>query len=95
MKEKFPVQSTHSKDPILGIHVDILTNFRLSGKNLQLESLGKKYSDLIKELAPKIMSSSFLKNRFELTQTTKSISGRKYIKVYIILGAFPEWYIPI
>ena len=37
----------NSKDPIFGIHVDILTNFRLSGENLQFEPLGKIYSDLI------------------------------------------------
>ena len=27
-------QPTHSKDPISVMHLDILTNFRLSGKNL-------------------------------------------------------------
>ena len=27
-------QSTHSKDPNLGMHMDILTNFWLNGKNL-------------------------------------------------------------
>ena len=68
-------RSTHSKDLIFGIHVDILTNFQLSGKNLQLEPLGKKYSNLIEELAPKIMSSSLLSSTFGLTQATKSISG--------------------
>ena len=46
-------RSTQSKDPIFGIHMDILTNFRLSGKNLQLGPLWKKYSDLIEELARK------------------------------------------
>ena len=65
-------RSTNSKDPVFGMHMDILTNFRLSGKNLRLEPLGKKYSDLIEELAPKIMSSSFLMSTFGLTQTTKS-----------------------
>ena len=69
-------RSMHSKDPIFGMHMDILTNFRLSGKNLRLESLRKKYSDLIEELVPKIMSSSFLKGTFGLTQTTKSCNGR-------------------
>ena len=53
-------RSTHSKYPIFGIHMDILTNIQLSGKNLQLEPLGKKYSDLIEELAPKTMSSSMI-----------------------------------
>ena len=65
-------RSTNSKDPVFGMHMDILTNFPLSGENLRLEPLGKKYSDLIEELAPKIMSSSFLKSTFGLTQTTKS-----------------------
>ena len=46
--------------------MNMLTNFRLSGKNLQLEPLGKKYFDLIEELAPKTMSSSFLKARLSL-----------------------------
>ena len=27
-------RSTHSEDPIFGMHMDILTNFRLSGENL-------------------------------------------------------------
>ena len=53
-------RSTHSKYPIFGIHMDILTNIQLSGKNLQLKPLGKKYSDLIEELAPKTMSSSMI-----------------------------------
>ena len=66
--------STLSKDPVFGMGLDILTNFRLSGKYLQLEPQGIKYSDLIEELAPKIMSSRFLKSTFGLTQTTKSIS---------------------
>ena len=35
-------QSTHSKDQIFGMHMDILTKFRQSRKNLQLEFLGKK-----------------------------------------------------
>ena len=71
----------HSKDPVFGRHTDMLFNFELSGKNLQLEPLGKKYSNLIEELAPKIMSSIFLKSTFGLTQTTESISGRmKYHK---------------
>ena len=65
-------QSMHSNNLTFGIHMDMLTNFRLSGKNLQLEPLGKKYSNLIEEYASKIMSSSFLKNTFEFTQTTKS-----------------------
>ena len=74
-------RSTHSKDPIFGRHMDILFNFLLNGKNLQLEPLGKKYSNLIEELAPKIKSSIFLKTTFGLTQTTESISGRmKYHK---------------
>ena len=55
-------QSTHSKDPIFGIHMDIITNFRVSGKNRQLEPLGKKYFNLIEESAPQI----------GLTQTKKS-----------------------
>ena len=46
-------RSTQSKDLIFGIHMDILTNFWLSGKNLQLGPLWKKYSDLIEELARK------------------------------------------
>ena len=33
-------RSTHSKTPIFGMHMDILTNSRLSGKKLQLEPLG-------------------------------------------------------
>ena len=49
-------------------------------KNLQLEPLGEKYSNLIEELAPKAMSSSFLKSTFGLTQTKKSISGRMKYK---------------
>ena len=67
-------RSTLSKDPVFGMGLDILANFRLSGKYLQLEPQGIKYSDLIEELAPKIMSSRFLKSTFGLTQTTKSIS---------------------
>ena len=51
-------QSTQISYPIFGMHMDILTNFRLSGKNLQMEPLGKKYSDLIEQLALKIMSCS-------------------------------------
>ena len=75
-------QSTCSKAPIFIIYMDTLTNFPLSGKNLQLEPLGKKYSDLIEKLAPKIMSSSFLKSTFEVTQTTKWCNGRmKYLKL--------------
>ena len=58
---------THSQDPIFGIHMDILTNFRLSGKNLWLEPLGKKYFDLIEELVPKTMSSSLIKRTFGFT----------------------------
>ena len=27
-------RSTHSEDPIVGIHMDILTYFRVSGENL-------------------------------------------------------------
>ena len=69
-------QSAHSKDQIFGIHMDMLTSFRLSGKNLQLDPLGKKYSDLIKELSPKIMSSSFLKSTFGRTQTAELCNGR-------------------
>ena len=42
-------RSTHNKDLIFGT----LINFRLSGKNLQLKPLGKKYFDLIDELARK------------------------------------------
>ena len=41
-------------------------------KNLQLEPVEKKYSDLIEELAVEAMSSSFLRSTFGLTQTTKS-----------------------
>ena len=59
------------------LHIWIyLTNFWLSEKNLQLELLGKKYFDLIEELSPEIMSSSFLKSTFEVTQTTESCNGR-------------------
>ena len=58
------------------MHMDILGNFLLTEKILQLFPLGKKYSDLIEGLPPKIMSSSFLKSTFELTQTTKLISQR-------------------
>ena len=61
--------------------MNMLTNFRLSGKNLQLEPLGKKYFDLIEELAPKNNELQLLKGTFELTQTTKSCNGRmKYLK---------------
>ena len=63
MKEKLHAQysqSTHSKDPIFMMHMDILTNFRLGGE---------KYSNLIEELAPKIMRSNPLKS-------TKLINGR-------------------
>ena len=70
--------------------MDTLPNFRLNGKNLQLEPLGKEYSDLVEELIPKIMSSSFLKKTFGLTQTAKLfVEGRNIInfKVKIILGA--------
>ena len=75
-------QSTCSKAPIFIIYMDTLTNFPLTGKNFQLEPLGKKYSDLIEKLAPKIMSSSFLKSTFEVTQTTKWCNGRmKYLKL--------------
>ena len=56
--------------------MDILGNFLLTEKILQLFPQGKKYSDLIEGLPPKIMSSSFLKSTFELTQTTKLISQR-------------------
>ena len=74
-------QSMHSKYLIFEMHIDVINNFRLSGKNLQLEPLGKKYSDLIEELAPEIMSSNFLKSTFGPLQTTKSMSGRmKYHK---------------
>ena len=40
-------QSTRSKYPIFGIHMDILTNFRVSPKKLRLEPLQRKYFDLI------------------------------------------------
>ena len=74
-------RSTYSKDPIFGMQIDILTNFRLSGKSLQLEPLEKKYSNLIEQLVPKIMSSSFLKSTHALIEATKLISGRmKYYK---------------
>ena len=54
MKEKFHVQYLTiyaqlyyaHKDPNFGMHMDILTNFRLSGKNLQSERLEKKYSEI-------------------------------------------------
>ena len=73
------LRSTLSKDPIFGIDMDILR----TGKNPQLEPLGKKYSDLIEELAPKIINSSFLKRMFGLTQTTELISERmKYHNFY-------------
>ena len=62
-------RSTHSKDLIFVMHKDILTNFRLSGKNLQAKLLVKKYSNLIEELAPKIMSASSLKSTFGLAYT--------------------------
>ena len=68
-------QSTRSKDPIFGIHMGILTNLRLCGKNLQLEPLKKKYSDLIEEMAPKIMRSSLLRSTFGLAQNTKLCNG--------------------
>ena len=72
---------THGRNPIFEKYMDILTNFWQSGKNLQLEPLGKKYSDLIEELAPEIMSPNFLKSTFGPLQTTKSMSGRmKYHK---------------
>ena len=45
-------------------------------KNIQLEPLVKKYFDLIEELAVKVMSSSFLRSTFGLTQTKKSCNGR-------------------
>ena len=80
---------TQCKDPTFGIHMDTLCNFRLSGKNLQLEPLGKEYSDLVEELTLNIMGSSFLKNTFGLTQTAKpSAEGRNIInlKVKINLG---------
>ena len=80
---------TQCKDPNFGIHMDTLCNFRLSGKNLQLEPLGKEYSDLVEELTLNIMGSSFLKNTFGLTQTAKpSAEGRNIInlKVKINLG---------
>ena len=61
--------------------MDTLTNFRLLGENLQLEPLEKKYFDLIEALAVKVMSSSFLRSTFRLTQTTKLCNGRmKYHK---------------
>ena len=69
-------RSMHNKDPIFEIHMDILGNFRLCGKNLQLEPLRKKYSDLIEELAIKVMSSIFLRNTFGLTQGKKLYNGR-------------------
>ena len=62
-------RSTHSEDLIFVMHKDILTNFRLIGKNLQGKLLGKKYFNLIKELAPKIMSASSLKSTFGLAYT--------------------------
>ena len=40
-------------------------------KNLRLEPLEKKYSDLIEELSVKVKSSSFLRNTFGLTWTKK------------------------
>ena len=74
-------RSKHSEDPIFGMHIDILTNLRRTGNNLQLGPLWRKYSDLIEELAPKVVCSSFQKSPFGLTQTTKTISGRmKYYK---------------
>ena len=62
-------QSALSKDLIFGMHMDILTNFRLSGKKFPAKLLGKKYSNLIEELAPKIMSASSLKSTFGLAYT--------------------------
>ena len=58
---------THGKNPIFEKYMDILTNFWQSGKNLQLEPLGKKYSDLIEELGVKVMSSSSLRSDFGFT----------------------------
>ena len=60
-------QSMHSKYLIFEMHIDVINNFRLSGKNLQLEPLGKKYSDLIEELGVKVMSSSSLRSDFGFT----------------------------
>ena len=66
----------------MDIHMNILKYVLLTEwKKIQLEPLGKKYSNLIKELAPKTMRSSFIKSTFGLKQTTKSISVRmKYHK---------------
>ena len=83
MKEKFRVQ-------YFTICTQSRSNFRNTrGYTNQLSAVWKKssvgvsgeeYSDLIKELALKIMISSFLKNRLELAQTTKSINGRTKYK---------------
>ena len=68
--------------------MNILTKFRLSEKNLQLEPLEKKYFNLIEELSPKIMSSSFLRSTFGLTQTTKSCNGRMKYRKFLSLDSF-------
>ena len=46
-------------------------------KNLQLEPLEKKYSDLLEELALKEMSPSYIRSTFGLAQTKKLCNGRR------------------
>ena len=40
-------RSTHSKDPFFGIHMDIITNFRLSGKKSSVGASGKEIFQFI------------------------------------------------
>ena len=53
-----------------------LSTFDLVEKIFSWIFWGRKNSDLIEELATKIMSSGFLKSTFGLTQTRKSGNGR-------------------
>ena len=53
-----------------------LSTFDLVEKIFSWIFWGRKNSDLIEELATKIMSSGFLKSTFGLTQTRKSCNGR-------------------
>ena len=46
-------RSTHSKIPIFGMHMDILTNSRLSGKKLQLEPLVGEIFRFNRRIGPK------------------------------------------
>ena len=60
-------RSTHSKNSIFEMHMDILTTFQLSGKIFSW-SLRERN---IEELPPKTMSFKFLKRTFGLTEATK------------------------